>query len=295
MKRILCVFMVFALIFSFGACKKDADKQPTAGETTTVAGQTDDTAAGDTEYVTNENGETVTDANGSPVQAGTTEPVSLISAETMPTGQTVVVTTNASGKPVDSQIDSALGDIFKGDKYSIKFTTQVDLEGSTQTMPAAIYVSGNKSLIELTMGDSTLGKMGILNNDSGNYFLISALAGLLKGYMKVPDDQTGDYDAMFNFSTFSDTSDMQYVKTTKVTYKGVEYICEEYRSEDATVKFYFNNGQLKRIEQVGDDGSKVFMENIQITASFSETVFNIPAGYKELNEEDLAGLSGLFG
>ena len=293
MKRIIAMLLVFALIFSFAACKKDTDKTPTSGESTTLEGQTDAATGGETEIFTNENGENYTDANGNPVTIPVTVPVSLISEETMPTGKPVEVTTTPAGKPVDSQIDSALGDIFKGEKYSIKFTTQIDLEGTKQTMPAAIYVSGQKSLIELSMGDLLPVKMGILNNGTGKYFLISAL--LINGYMTVPDDASDEYDDMFNFSGLSDTTDMEYIQTTKVTYNGVEYTAEEYRSEDSTVKFYFNGGKLKRIEQVSDDGSKVFMENIEISAAFDESIFNIPAGYKELKEEDLAGLSGLFG
>ena len=295
MKRIISMLLVFALIFSFAACKKDSDKTPTSGESTTLEGQTGEPTGGETEVFTNENGENYTDASGNPVTIPVTVPVSLISEETMPTGKPVEVTTNPSGKPVDSQIDSALGDIFKGEKYSIKFTTQIDLDGTKQTMPAAIYVSGQKSLIELTMSNQALGKMGILNNGTGKYFLISALAGLIKGYITVPADASDEYDDMFNFSGLSDTTDMEYIQTTKVTYKSVEYTAEEYRSEDSTVKFYFNGGKLKRIEQVSDDGSKVFMENIEISAAFDESIFNIPAGYKELKEEDLAGLSGMFG
>lgn len=311
-KKFLCLFMVFALVFSLGACKKNDDKTPTGGSSTTVAGQTEDTTtnvdADATEIVTNEQGEPVTNEKGEPVtqkvggsiNADTTQEVSLISDETMPTGTKVEVTTTVNGDPVKPLVDSAFGEILKGNKYSIKFTAQIDMDGARQTMPATIYVSGKKSLVELSMGGAGLGlgsglaKMSVLNNEKGNYLLISIL-GVLKGYVPIPADQAGEYDAMFDFSGISDTSDMKYIKTTKVTYKGVEYISEEYRSSDSTIKFYFNQGKLKRIEQVNDDGSKVFMENIEITAKFDEKVFNIPAGYKEINEKDLENLSGLFG
>ena len=148
----------------------------------------------------------------------------------------------------------------------------------------------------MTMGDSPLGlaKIGVLNDGKSKYMLIS-LVGLIKGYMKMPDEDSGDYDALFNFSDFTDTSDMEYVKTGKVNYKGVDYVYEEYRTDDSTIKFFFSDGKLKRIEQVNDDGAKVFMENIEISTSFNESVFNIPAGYKEIKEEDLEKLSGLFG
>lgn len=301
-KKILCVLMVFALVVSLGACKKDNSNIPTGGNSTTTQGQSEESTTGmsATEIVTNEKGEPVTNDKGETIVVDSTQEVSLISDETMPAGTKVEVTTTANGKPVKPLVDSSLGDTLKGKKYSIKFTAQIDMDGSRQTMPAAIYVSGKKSLVELSMGGTGLGlgpglaKMSVLNNEKGNYLLISIL-GVLKGYVPIPADQAGEYDMIFDFSGISDTSDMKYIKTTKVTYKGVEYICEEYRSTDSTVKFYFNQGKLKRIEQVGDDGSKVFMENIEISAKFDEKVFNIPVGYKEITEKDLENLTGLFG
>lgn len=310
-KKLLCVFMIFALVFSLGACKKDDDTLPTKGGSTTIAGQTEDSTTGEDateivtdaqgEPVTNEKDETVTKKVGESISGDTTQEVSLISDETMPTGTKVEVTTTASGEPVKPLVDSALSDVLKSGKYSIKFNAQIDMDGSKQTLPAAIYVSGKKSLVELSLAGAGMGlgsglaKMSVLNNADGNYLLISILGGLKGWYVPIPADQAGEYDAMFDFSGISDTSDMKYIKTTKVTYKGVEYICEEYRSSDSTIKFYFNQGKLKRIEQISDDGSKVFMENIEISDKFDEKVFNIPAGYKEISEKDLENLTGLLG
>jgi hypothetical protein len=302
-KKVLSVLIVFALIFSFSACKEDTDTTTAVDGSITNVDQTDDTSNNVTEIVTDENGESVTDENGATVVVGTTEAESLISDEALPTGETVEVTTSAEGNPTNSLLDSALGNIFEGDKYSIKFTAQIDMDGARQTLPAAIYISDDKSLVELTMGDSGLGlglglgEMGILDNGTDQYFLMSIM-GLLKGYVTIPAEQSGDYDDMFDFSSFSDTTDMKYIETTQVTYNGVDYICEEYRSTDTTTKFYFNSGELKRIEQVSDDGTSAFMENIDISTSFSESVFDIPNGYKEITEKDLenlGNLGGLFG
>ncbi|NLX92636.1 MAG: hypothetical protein GXZ02_02020 [Clostridiales bacterium] len=125
--------------------------------------------------------------------------------------------------------------------------------------------------------------------------MLISILGVLKVYMPILADQVSEYDPRSDFSGIFDTSDKKYVKTTKVTYKGVEYICEEYRGSDATDKYFFNKGKLVRIEQVSDDGSKTIMENIEISAKFDENIFNIPSGYKEISEKDLEGLSGLLG
>ncbi|NLP48568.1 MAG: hypothetical protein GX345_06460 [Clostridiales bacterium] len=303
MKKLLSILLVFVFLFSFVACKRDKNNDlPTSGQ---VSGEgvsdeiVDDESV---EYETDKKGEYLTDAVGSPLVKNTdpsksdsfdqeqlTQPPTLISDETLPTGEKVEVTTKPDGQPEKSLLETALGNSFKGKKYSFKFTALMEAEGVTQRVPAAIYVSGKKSLVEMTIGGVTevgLVKMGILNNDKGKYVLLSFM-GLLKGYMEMPDEASGDYDAMFDFTDFSDTADMEYQGTGKVKYKGVDYIYEEYRGEDFTIKFFFADGKLKRIEQVNDDGTKVIMENIEISSSFNESVFNIPPGYKELKEEDL--------
>lgn len=331
MKKLFSLLLVFVFLFSFVACSKAKDDFPTTHSTTGKAGETSasDSLGDETvEYETDKKGNLVTDANGDPIVKGDyerdkngnivtdavgnpvvkdnnpkttdsdvlTEPPTLISDETFPPGDKIEVTIKPDGRPEKSMLETALGNTFKGKKYSFKFTAQMEMEGKTQRVPAAIYVSGKKSLVEMTMGDSLIGlaKIGVLNDGKNKYMLMSFM-GLVKGYMKMPDEASGDYDALFDFSDFTDTSDMKYVKTGKVKYKGVDYVYEEYRTEDSTIKFFFAGGKLKRIEQINDDGAKVFMENIEISTSFSESVFNIPPGYKELKEEDLEKLSGLFG
>ncbi|MGI6248014.1 MAG: hypothetical protein ACOYJX_01220 [Acutalibacteraceae bacterium] len=305
MKRIISILLVLFLVFSLSACKRNGEEDNT--ETTDSP---DETTTQGFEFATDENGELVTDADGklvfvnpweglfggdiNSIFSTSSESFTLISDETMPTGSKVEVTVDSSGKPKDSLIDKALGNTFKGDKYSMKFNAQIYANGTKQTMPAAVYVSGNKSLIELSLSTASLAKFGILSNDSGNYFLINALSGMYKGYSKLSDEDAEEYNIISNFADFSDTEDLDYVKTEKVTYKGVEYLCEEYRGEDSTTRFFFSNEKLSRIENIGDDGSRVFLENIEITTNFSESVFDIK-GYKEFNENDLAGLSGLLG
>lgn len=305
MKKIISILLVLSLVFSLAACKRNGE-----GDNTDTTVLPDETTTRGFEFATDENGELVTDADGklvfvnpweglfggdiNSIFSTSSESFTLISDETMPTGSKVEVTVDSSGKPKDSLIDKALGNTFKGDKYSMKFNAQIYANGTRQTMPAAVYVSGNKSLIELSLSTASLAKFGILSNDSGNYFLINALSGMYKGYSKLSDEDAEEYNIISNFADFSDTEDLDYVKTEKVTYKGVEYLCEEYRGEDSTTRFFFSNGKLSRIENIGDDGSRVFLENIEITTNFSESVFDIK-GYKEFNENDLAGLSGLLG
>ncbi|NLX94129.1 MAG: hypothetical protein GXZ02_09840, partial [Clostridiales bacterium] len=78
-KKLLCVFMVFALIFSLGACKKEKDNTSTAGGTSANAGETEVVTDDEGEPVTNESGETVT------VMSSTSKPVAV---------------TNTKGEPV---------------------------------------------------------------------------------------------------------------------------------------------------------------------------------------------------
>lgn len=210
---------------------------------------------------------------------------------TLPSGTATEVTTDKSGKPVNSLLDSAVGDILKGNEYSMKFTMQAELEGETQTMPVSIYVSGDKKYVETKMYE--LMKISFLSDGTDFYLIIP----LMSGYIKMPADQSGEYNDMFNLGDMgiADTSDMNYIGTTKVSYKGTEYICETYEIDGITTKYYFSDGKLKRIENIDTDGTSSTMENIEISSKVDDSVFNIPKNYREISEDDLGALSGILG
>jgi len=291
MKKFIGIVLVLTLLVTLCACGKSSGIGLELDEITFDPTQASSTAPDNTSASQAGNTATGTTVENTQVTTNTAASPTLISNETLPSGTPEVVTTNNSGTPVDSHLKDAVGNILKGDKYSMKFTVQAEAEGEKQTMPVAIYVSGKKKLVEATMYN--LMKLSLLYDGSETYMIIP----LMKGYIKMSADQAGGYDDMFSFgdSSFIDTDNMKYIETTKVNYKGTEYLCETYESDGVTTKYYFKDSQLKRIESIEADGTTTIMENIEISPQVDDSVFKIPSGYKEISEDDLGSLSSLLG
>jgi hypothetical protein len=305
MKKIICALMVIALLFTLGACKKDSDNNPTAGETTTVAEQTEETTEGPIALSVDELKAALGDAgaNWDGNIATLTEDMKLAVQEyftnagtpvefrddgvyytaptdvtTMPGGTVTVVETQADGKPVDSQFDSAVGNLLKSEKYTMSFSIQMKSDKKVETLPVTAYVSGKKLALKTSMA-MELKKLEVMMITNGTDFTV--VIPSLKAYAKLPAD---GFDDLFPSLVNSDDANVKYLGTTKVTSKGVEYICETYKSDDGSVtKYYFNSGKLKRIEITDKDGTPTVFENVNFTATVDESVFTVPKGYADMS------------
>ncbi len=247
--------------------------------------------------------------DGETTTESTTVPVSLISKETLPTGKQNEVETKTDGMPVNSLAESAIGSVMKSGKYTMKFNLQMEQEGTEQNVPVTAYIWDKKTALETSMDMGTGQKMSvsILSTGSEAYLSIpgSALSSILptissatKGvYMLIPDDQFKEF---FPDLTTSESADVKYSGTEKVTYNGVNYICETYSSKGIITKYYFNDGSLKRIEITdtndtpndSSDDTTSILENIELKAGVDESVFKTP---KEKGYMDISLFSSILG
>lgn len=121
-------------------------------------------------------------------------------------------------------------------------------------------------------------------SNNGKYYLALTTLGL---YSEIPQDEFEDYKDM---ADAFDSKDAKYVKTTTVKDGGVTYTCEEYKSDDGTIKYYFNSKkEWKRMEII--DGDSAFIWKIN---SFKNTakasLFEVSKFWKK--SDDLLGAFG---
>lgn len=301
MKKLLSAMLALSMIFALAACNNGDGLVPDA-ESTTV-GASDSTTVGDSDGVTTAPGDTQPSTGESATDdtalttAYSPDPVS---GNTMPSGTKVEVTTDKNGMPVNSNLERLFGNILKGDKYTMKFKIQVDKEDGTgsETLPVTASVWGKQTALETSMAldKKTQIKITLLAKDEKLYAMIPAasinsmlptkLPSTTKGvYFTLPADS---YDNLFP-DVLSD-EDVKYSGTTKVTHKGVDYICESYYSNGTTTRYYFNSNQLKRIEVIERTGTVSILEDITLTNTVNADMFKIPKGYV-----DFSMFSGLLG
>ena len=270
------VVIVLALIFLASLFHNDSNNLGIdTGTNATTAQQTSATTAGST----SSQNSTTTKSGGT-----TTSPVN---ESTMPSGSQVEVTTGTDGMPVNSNLERVMGSILKSSTYTMKFEINTtDQKGNAETLPITAAVSGKKTSletkIEMTAGGADI-SIRMLSTGTDFYAIIPSM----KAYMKLP---AAEFKGLFPDVLNSNKTTIKYVGTTNVNYKGIKYICETYKGDGTVTKYYFNGGNLKRIEIIEKDGSSSILENVSFSATVDESVFTLPTGYI-----DMSGLAGGLG
>ncbi|MEI6578314.1 MAG: hypothetical protein WCN92_02490 [Eubacteriales bacterium] len=284
MKKLLIIIISFSMLFLLSSCKEPpglgidvedtvSSKDESATSSSQVAVTTDTDAA-----VTTKSSTESTTKN---IDLSTTI---TVTKSIIPSGTKVEVTTGTDGKPVDSSLEGALGKILNSDKYTMQFEMQTEQNGTLETVPITAYVSGKKTALKtsMAMGAEKL-EVTMLSTGTDFYLIIPTM----KGYAKLP---AADFQDMFPNVINKNDENVKYLGTTKVKYKGADYVCETYSNGESTTKYYFIAGELKRIEIVNKDGTTSILENIVYSNTVEDSIFTVPKGYLDLTTL-LAGLS----
>ncbi len=273
MKKIFtALLLVTAIIFTLAACKSDGNDATTQATTEPTTQNVEDIL----KALENLDSSNPTSADGTPVdQAEPTDP------ETMPEGTQIKVDIDSDkeGIPKKSKFYKYFKDIAGTDKFTMKATCSSNMAGAGMNVPMTIVVSGKKTFVSMNMPISADASMrtDFIFNGEENYMIFPDL----KMYMPMGSEDLGIYQGSMANLNFDG---MQYVKTTKVTVDGVEYICEEYKVEDDTIKVYFTkDDKLDRMEMISGDSITV-MKDISFSSKVDSSVFEIPKGYSDMSQ-----------
>ncbi len=182
------------------------------------------------------------------------------------TKSTAAVTTPAVDNTKDELLD-------EGSKTSnttlMKTVVQPVIESGTFTIDGSIKAEGMDVATTFAFRNSkdysisfNVSGFGIrVFSNKGKYYLALTTLGI---YSEIPEDEFEDYKDM---TQAFNSKDAKYVKTTKVKDGAITYTCEEYKSDDGIIKYYFNSkNEWKRMEII--DGDSVFIWKIN---SFKNT------------------------
>ena len=110
-------------------------------------------------------------------------------------------------------------------------------------------------------------------------------------YLAVDAGEAGDVNEAMNSLSAIDFEGMEYVRTSEVKADGKKYICEEYKSNDSTIKCYFSGDDLVKMEILSSQGVLV-CDDIKFSSKVDESVFKVPSGYTDIST--LYGSNGQF-
>lgn len=191
------------------------------------------------------------------------------------------------GKPVHTPpvaTIKSMEEILKGGTFTLDFSIKSNIDGVESTMPVKIMKDGNKMFMETVAPLSQTGKVRVnmIVNDDG-YFLVLPV---MNAYYKAPTENMegiGDISNLFGDLDFTNVEDDlkmsdNYESSAKVTINGQVYDCDIYKADDgSTVKYYYLNSQLKRIENISDAGNTI-IEFKEISEKVDKSKFKTPKG-----------------
>ena len=266
-KAILCILMCLVLMLSFAACKnKDGSSDATAPDTT------EGTTSSLEDIMSALSGLDSTD----PSSADTTEATEPV---TMPKGHEIK--DNGAKKDIKkTRFYTYFQKNSKRDSYTMTATCSSNMQGASVNMPLTMVKSGKKAYMSMKapLGNGVAMTMSFIS-DGQKFYMVFPEARM---YLALDASEAGDVNEAMGSLSAIDFEGMEYVKTSEVKADGKKYICEEYKSNDSTIKCYFYGDELVKMEILSSEGVLV-CDGIKFSSKVDESLFKVPAGYTDIS------------
>lgn len=266
-KAILCILMCLVLMLSFAACKnKDGSSDTTAPDTT------EGTTSSLEDIMSALSGLDSTD----PSSADTTEATEPV---TMPKGHEIK--DNGAKKDIKkTRFYTYFQKNSKRDSHTMTATCSSNMQGAFVNMPLTMVKSGKKAYMSMKapLGNGVAMTMSFIS-DGQKFYMVFPEARM---YLALDASEAGDVNEAMGSLSAIDFEGMEYVKTSEVKADGKKYICEEYKSNDSTIKCYFYGDELVKMEILSSEGVLV-CDDIKFSSKVDESLFKVPAGYTDIS------------
>lgn len=266
-KAILCILMCLVLMLSFAACKnKDGSSDTTAPDTT------EGTTSSLEDIMSALSGLDSTD----PSSADTTEATEPV---TMPKGHEIK--DNGAKKDIKkTRFYTYFQKNSKRDSYIMTATCSSNMQGASVNVPLTMVKSGKKAYMSMKapLGNGVAMTMSFIS-DGQKFYMVFPEARM---YLALDASEAGDVNEAMGSLSAIDFEGMEYVKTSEVKADGKKYICEEYKSNDSTIKCYFYGDELVKMEILSSEGVLV-CDDIKFSSKVDESLFKVPAGYTDIS------------
>lgn len=266
-KATLCILMCLVLMLSFAACKnKDGSSDTTAPDTT------EGTTSSLEDIMSALSGLDSTD----PSSADTTEATEPV---TMPKGHEIK--DNGAKKDIKkTRFYTYFQKNSKRDSYTMTATCSSNMQGASVNVPLTMVKSGKKAYMSMKapLGNGVAMTMSFIS-DGQKFYMVFPEARM---YLALDASEAGDVNEAMGSLSAIDFEGMEYVKTSEVKADGKKYICEEYKSNDSTIKCYFYGDELVKMEILSSEGVLV-CDDIKFSSKVDESLFKVPAGYTDIS------------
>lgn len=293
-KSIIAILLVLSMVVGLTACtlrKSDAERGEDVTEPQTVDPDSfnalfgeDFTFSDEEASVLAEKGINVEDFTNMIENDSEEVTLSIGNAPIEGTEKEIKVELDENGNPVSQKSEKNWKEIFNSGTYTMDLT----LQSEDGTVIPMTYTSKDNSKFLITtkipVSETQSIKASFLSDGTNFYMMIPAMKMYLNCGEAMVEDMIPSTDAL--------KEDCTYVSTTEVTYNGVTYLCEHYTSaENTEMKYYYLNGDIKRLEITETTGtsssgevttSTTIIEINSMSATVKDSDFKLPSGYIDM-------------
>lgn len=185
----------------------------------------------------------------------------------------VEVDLNDEGRPDHSDLDFDFSEIVNSEKFTVDVVFMSKTAGEEIKLPVVAMRDGDQLYIETVMPVEGKGSMRLnmlITNEGKAYFIFPAM----KAYMPMPGESVkGIFDT--DFVTEDTAANGTYIESREVDVGGKKYTCDIYEDGEITIKYYYDNKELKRVETVSGEDVTI-MEINEISKKSDKSKFKLP-------------------
>ena len=285
LKNWAAIILVFALAFGFCSCRKLDNKIDVNGNS--VNGDVNGGESSDVSTTLSKEMQEFVDSMTDPAKESEyyqpNEAELSIADGVIDTEKMVDVSTDPDANPENRDVEY-IKKVTEGKKYTVKMTIKtIPTDGDTVSTNVTMMKNGDDSYIETQLpvaGSNTVLPMSIVKKDGKCTMYVTSM----KAYMDIPDDT---YETMLEeIQAASDASnnDAEFVESGKIDVNGTTYDVDIFTEDGTTIKKYYANDELKRIEAIDPDGNISIVEFTEISDEVDESKFVTPKGYFNMTD-----------
>ncbi len=285
MKKITSVILALVLVASFAACKKLPEGSYKVDETTNKYAE----LIGDGENVSPELEnflESIDSTDPAVIEQQFEQMLEEeIEVPEMEFGEELIDDSTANkveveldedGRPDHGKNQTSYTEIMNGEKFTIDVVLKTKSNGEELKIPILAMRNGDQIYFEFVMPVEGKGSMRInmLVADDGKCYLIFPA---MRAYMSMPGEAMNDiFDS--DIVTEDTAASGTYIETLEVSVNNKPYICDVYEDGDVTIKYYFDDDELKRIESISGENDEeiTIVEVNEISDKCDNSKFKLP-------------------
>lgn len=201
----------------------------------------------------------------------------------------IEVETDSDGNPIHDDIDQTYEDLAESKKFTMDLNVKSIADGVETSLPIYATFDNDKLYFETAMPVNEGGamKLNVILKDKNCYLVVPSM----RAYMVIPAESLGEFVPTDILDTMEEESTLKYVSSAEVEYNGQTYICDVFEDENATVKRYYKDGELKRVETIQDENNMSIWEVNSISGNVDSSKFNVPKNYMDMTKMFTNGLS----